>query len=240
MSNGATAVLAITLLAITLLAAPVVAQTAGANCGPSHAKAGSYKWVKIESKSLAATQPTGSVPGTAGCATSDGGQFAHVSLELPDGIHHVHAVSFKGAWKSQSDSGDKGLEISAGNANMTRWFSKLRGPRTEAEKVFENFRRCHLRRNYAASGRQNTIVCNEEVEVSGQWVVVIAKGLQVCDVMVCASQVHFGHDGAAKTHYAAVKLQTGGKCANGLSVRSADPAALPETCSGAACFGLLA
>lgn len=233
--------MAAALLVLLALATPAMSQTAGEKCGPSYATNEDYRWFEIQSSQLATLKGSGAEMGADGCATSDQGQSALVAAQLPIVAFDIHSIATTASWKGDSvRSGADSLLILAGNANTTGLVKNIRGSDADPEAVLRHFSRCYQRRNYTATGRKSTIVCNPEVQVTGQWVVFIAKGLQVCNVMVCAVEQQYSPSGVPRTRKAALALVTNPCPSEPLfSSRSAGPDAVAESCAGVAAHAVV-
>lgn len=212
-------------------AAPAVAQVVGGRCGPSDESYSNYKWIAIPTTNLRATSDSAvKGPDGDGCATSDGGAGAFVSAELPYGRFSIHSVMFKASRKGPPAlKADYSLSILAGDVNTTHLASQLRGTGdADPQGALKYFTRCLRRTNFTASGKKTPeLRCSFDVSVTGHWVVLFAKALTVCDVMVCGAQQLFTADGQPMTREAALKAPAGPGASD------------PRECTGVLACGLL-
>ena len=175
------------------------AQQVGQSCGPPYDQDDGYVWMKVPTSRLSSS---GAVMAGNNCATSDAGQYALVSAQLPYGSYNIYSVAF-------TATGPRGpLTVMAGSTNLPALTSLIRGGNESVATVaLSRFGRCQFRRDFQPNGKRVVLECNPNVQVQGQYVVFMAEKMTVCNVMVCAQQMQYMPNGTPLTPEAAVALQ---------------------------------
>lgn len=175
------------------------AQQVGQPCGAPYDQDDGYVWMRVPTSRLSSS---GGVMAGNNCATSDAGQYALVSAQLPYGSYNIYSVAF-------TATGPKGpMTVIAGNTNLPALVPVIRGGNESVATIaLSRFERCQQRRDFQPNGKRVVLECNPNVQVQGQYVVFMAEQMTVCNVMVCAQQMQYMPNGTPLTPEAAVALQ---------------------------------